>query len=84
MVARRLHTHTHTHTHTHQAFSLLISFAYAGLAVWLILFILFNWDSNMTRYSPEFEVKVTRVGNSETSGVIEEKPPEKMKEQLKF
>ena len=82
----RAHTYTHAHTHTHQAFSLLISFAYAGLAVWLILFILFKWDSNMTRYTPEFEVKVTRVGsgNSETSGVIEEKPPEKMKEQLKF
>ena len=37
----------------------------------------------MTRYTPEFEVKVTRVGNSETSGVIEEYSPEK-KEQLKF
>ena len=38
----------------------------------------------MTRYTPEFEVKVTRVGNSETSGVIEEYPPEEKKEQLKF
>ena len=39
----------------------------------------------MTRYSPEFEVKVTRVGNSETSGVIDENPIEKnMKEQLRF
>ena len=61
----------------------MISFAFAGLAVWLVLFIVFNWDSNMTRYTPEFEVKVTRVGNSETSGVIEEYSPEK-KEQLKF
>ena len=78
--------HTHSHTHTHQAFSLLTTFAYAGLAVWLVLFIVLNWDSNMTRYSPEFEVKVTRVGsNSEVSGVIDEKPPlETTKEQLKF
>ena len=69
--------------HIHQAFSILTSFVYAGLAVWLVLFIVLNWDSNMTRYSPEFEVKVTRVGNPETNGVIE--PMEKnMKEQLKF
>lgn len=62
---------------------MLIYLAYASLAVWLVLFIVFNWDSNMTRYSPGFEVKVTRVGNSETSGVIEDDLPEK-KEQLKF
>ena len=40
----------------------------------------------MTRYSPEFEVKVTRVGNdSETAIVIDDdKPPDNMKQQLKF
>lgn len=71
--------------HTHiQAFSILASLAYVCLAVWLVLFVVFNWDANMTRYSPEFEVKVTRVGNSETNVVIEEKPPEELKQQLQF
>ena len=30
----------------------------------------------MTKYSPEFEVKVTKVGNPETDVVVEDKPPE--------
>ena len=53
--------------------------------VWLVFFIVFDWDSNMTRYSPEFEVKVTRVVNPESSDVIiEERPPENVKGQLRF
>ena len=38
----------------------------------------------MTKYSPEFEVKVTKVGNPETDVVIEDKPPEDIRPQLKF
>ena len=80
-----MHTSRTRNTSTLQAFALLTSFVYAGLAIWLILFIVFKWDSNMARYTPEFEVKVTRVaGNSETSGVIEEQSPEKVTEGLKF